>query len=245
MTPASAPMGVVSVLRMDPADAVQSRRAALLQEVVAARAERRDLEARIASVDAKVAFLREQAEALLEAPALSAEEEERWLQGALGAAVRLDADVVAERSNRLRSPGSAPAAPDETMHEIAVLAAIEPEAGPPSALALVLPVHATVHTDWRTHGDDLQARLAWRVVGAVAEVLEASGAGDAPLRFDRFEDCLALQVWLGDHPTDPEVRGRLSAAFEALHSAAEELEDARLDLFLAWVEPSLLTRRPG
>lgn len=245
MTPGSAPRGVVAVLRTDPADAAHDRRADLLQQVVAARAERRSLEDQIASLDAKIAFLRDQAEALLEVPMLTQEEEDRWLRKALGEAVRSDARVVAERSAGQREERSAPEPPQEGIHEIAVLAAIEPESGPPRALALVLPVHATVHSDWESHGDDLQARLAWRVVAALAGALKASGAGDAPVRFDRHEDCLALQVWLGDTPADPAVRERLSAAFEDLHAEAEELKLAGLDLFLAWIEPALLTGGTG
>jgi hypothetical protein len=129
---------------------------------------------------------------------------------------------------------------DTERHEIAVLAALEPAQGPPSALGLVLPVPADVHAEWRRHGDDLSARLAWRVFAALSVALRDCGAADAPVRVDRLHGCLSLQVWLGDSDVQPGLKDSLAAGFDQIHKQAGELRRANLELFLAWVDASIL-----
>ena len=245
VTSAPAVEGVVAALRSDPSEAARERRAALLQDVVTARGQREALESQIAALDEKILFLRAQADALLDAPTLDAAAEDRWLRAALAKAVRVDAAIVAQRSaaKERQDADSRSRQPEPEVHEIAVLAAMEPAEGPPRSLALVLPVYGSVQSDWAAHADDLQAKLAWRVVGALAGVLRATGAEDAPLRFDRFEGCLSIQVWLGGTASGEALRGHLTQAFESVHAAAEELQHAGLELFVAWVEPQMISGR--
>jgi len=159
------------------------------------------------------------------------------------------ARAVAQRANQLRrrlrpyllEAESEIEALDAESHEIAVLAALEPAEGPPTALGLVLPVPADVHGEWRRHGDDLSARLAWRVLAVLAVALRDCGAADAPVRVDRFAGCLSLQVWLGDSDVQPGLKDALIAGFDQIHEQAGELRRANLELFLAWVDASILT----
>ncbi len=158
--------------------------------------------------------------------------------------------AVDERALSLRrrlAPFQAATAEDAlavSTHEIAVLAAVEPPEGPPTALALVLPVSQAIAAGWRERGDDLCARFAWRVVAALAGVLRDVGAADAPIRYDRLGDCLTIQAWLGDSELKTDLKERLSDAFDQIHQQAQELQRAQLDLFLAWVEPSVIAGGP-
>lgn len=161
------------------------------------------------------------------------------------------ARAVAQRASQLRrrlrpyliESESEIANLDAEGHEIAVLAAIEPVQGPPSALCLVVPVPFEVHGQWRRHGDDLCARLAWRVLSALSVALRDCGAADAPVRVDCFGGCLSLQVWLGDSDVQPGLKEALIAGFDRIHVQADELRRANLELFLAWVDASILTDR--
>lgn len=290
-------MGVVAALRANPADAASERREALLEEIRSLRARRIELERELTAIDDKVSALRDRADAVLDGPQLTPEEEDRQLRLALRSAVGVDAEVIAERWRRAsgeltgraqqlarasgvdldeaeslesadlagQSPAIAAAirerkatvqrrlkpyladaeaestALTDDLYEIAVLAAIEPYEGPPSALALVLPVRATVFSEWTSHADDLEARLAWRVLGALSVALRDAGAADAPVRYDRFEGCLSIQVWLGDSDVSSSLRDALSRGFDRLHAEARDLSRARLDLFLAWVDAEMLS----
>lgn len=97
-----------------------------------------------------------------------------------------------------------------------------------------------VHSDWRRQGDRLTSRLAWRVMSALSVALRDAGAPDAPIRSTRFGDCLSFQVWLGDSDAGAGLKDALTAGFDRIHEEGQELRSARLELFLAWVEPEIL-----
>jgi cell division protein FtsB len=108
------------------------------------------------------------------------------------------------------------------------------------AMALVLPVPATVHRDWVEVGDALEARLAWRLIAALAGALLELGVPDAPIRYLEMEGALCMQVWLGDSPLYGDVGRTLTDAVERLGDEAGELAAVNLSLSLVWVEPGLL-----
>jgi len=135
------------------------------------------------------------------------------------------------------------APPGDTLAVAAVMS-LEPSAGPPTALAVVLPVPVTVWSDWRAHGDDLCARLAWRVVAVLAESLRDVGAEDAPMRFTDRGGLLAIQVWLADNDVQGDLRGALAAGLDALNDDARELRAAAIELYGAWLEPAVLEGGP-
>ena len=160
------------------------------------------------------------------------------------------ARAVAERRSRLERrlrpfatepEDAASDALDAAPREVAVLAALDPPQGPPTALQLVVPVPPEVHSSWRDWGDSLCARLAWRVMAALSVALRDSGAADAPIRSTRSGACLAFQVWLGDSNVTGNPKDALARSFDRLHEEGAELRDAGLDLFFAWVEPEVLT----
>lgn len=127
---------------------------------------------------------------------------------------------------------------------VAAVMSLEPAVGPPTALALVLPVPATVWSDWRRHGDDLPARLSWRVVAVLAEALRDVGAEDAPVRFADRGGLLAVQVWLADNDVRGDLRDVLAAGIDALNDGARELRAAGIELYGAWLEPAVLEGGP-
>ena len=123
---------------------------------------------------------------------------------------------------------------------VAVVASMEFEQGVPTALELVLPLPWSVYAEPARHGDDLCARLAWRMVAALGGALRDVGAADAAVRPVSESGRLALQVWLADTDLSGSIKTALSEGFDRVHEQANELRAANLDLYLAWLDPDIL-----
>ena len=139
--------------------------------------------------------------------------------------------LAAEREPRLLDAPTAP---------IAAVASIEIEDGLPTAMAVLLPVPWTVYTDPSRHGDDLCARLAWRVTAALGVALRDVGAADAPVRPVSDGGRLSFQVWLADTELVGSVKEALSEGIDQIHEDAHELRSAGLELYIAWLDPEIL-----
>lgn len=129
---------------------------------------------------------------------------------------------------------------DHPAAAVAAVASMELDAGLPAALELVLPLPWAVYADPSRHGDDLCARLAWRVVAALAVALRDVGASAAPIRYASEGGRLAVQVWLGDTDVQGSVKDALSAGFDRIHEESGELRAANLELYVAWLDPEIL-----
>jgi hypothetical protein len=78
------------------------------------------------------------------------------------------------------------------------------------------------------------------MVAAVTVLVAELGAPEAPLRYADLQGSLALQVWLGDHLIEGDLRER---ALERIGGAAEvgvELEAAGVEVYALWLAPELL-----
>lgn len=127
---------------------------------------------------------------------------------------------------------------------VGVVAAADPADGQPEALVVVLPVPFAVYADWVGRREDLATALAYRMVASLFRMLATVGAADAPMRPAEVHGCLALQVWLGDHSVEGDLRER---ALEAIATAAVEggeLAAAGVELYALWLRPDLLTEEP-
>jgi hypothetical protein len=129
---------------------------------------------------------------------------------------------------------------DAELAPVAVVASLEPITGPPTALQLLLPVPATVWSDPARHGDSLVARLAWRIVAALAVALRDCDADDAPIRFASDNDNLSIQVWLADAEVRGDVKDALSAGFDRINEESGELRAANVELYVAWLDPDMI-----
>jgi hypothetical protein len=128
---------------------------------------------------------------------------------------------------------------------IGVVASADPAEGVPEALVVVLPVPFAVYGEWNKREEDLASQIAFRLVAAVIQLLSSLGAADAPLRYVEVHGCLAIQVWLGDHEVEGDVRER---ALEAISGAAEEAPElwaAGVELYAVWLKSELLTEEPS
>jgi hypothetical protein len=129
---------------------------------------------------------------------------------------------------------------DEPMEPVSIVASVEPMEGPPQALALVVPVAADVYNTWPEHDDDLCAQLAYRVVAAAAQMAAAVGAPDAPISYRPFEGSLVVQIWLGDHEVEGDLR-ELATGMLDVHDQAPAFASARLEFYALWLPPDVLS----
>jgi hypothetical protein len=124
--------------------------------------------------------------------------------------------------------------------EAVMVASVDIVDDKPAAFALFLPVDFQVYRGWADRAEDLAAQLAYRVVSGLSVALDKLGAPDAPVVYQDFEGCISIQVWLDDHDLDGDVAAVMGESIEAALAAATELEQARLGVGLAWVEPSVI-----
>jgi hypothetical protein len=123
---------------------------------------------------------------------------------------------------------------------VAVLVSADPPVGPSEALVMVLPVPWAVYAEGTLRAEDLCTHLAYRLVAALYSLLGAMGAAQAPVRFAELQGCLAVQVWLGDHAVEEDLRDRVLEAISAAVEEAPELEAAGVEVFAVWLTPDLL-----
>lgn len=121
-----------------------------------------------------------------------------------------------------------------------VLATLNPPEGRPEALAIIVPVPFDVYAKWSERAEDLYSLLAYRVVGAVSATLAELGAASAPVQYAPFEGRLAIQVWLGGHSLNGDVRASLDAAIAKLGASSAELAVARLSAGVVWLPPEAI-----
>jgi hypothetical protein len=121
-----------------------------------------------------------------------------------------------------------------------IVAAVDPQEGTPDALGLIVPVHHDVAARWAERGEDLCSLIAYRIIGAVSGALADAGSADAPIQHSDYEGCLAIQVWLGDHPPRADIKEALAARFDRLREEASELRTTGLDVYLVWVSPDVV-----
>lgn len=128
---------------------------------------------------------------------------------------------------------------------VGVLFAVDVQADRPQGLVAVLPVPYAVSGDWAARREDLCSLFAYRVIAAVSRLLNAVGAGDAPMQYVDHHDCLAIQVWLGDSTLDGDLNERAVEEVEALREEADELAAAGIELYAYWVRPTQLADEEG
>lgn len=129
---------------------------------------------------------------------------------------------------------------DERTEAISLVASVDPVEGPPQALALVLPVDAELYYEWSAESDDLCAHLAYRVVAAVNSLAARIGAPDAPIAFTSLNGLLTIQLWLGDHDIQADLREVATGVLDVT-SGAPELEAAKLEVYALWLPPEVLS----
>lgn len=129
---------------------------------------------------------------------------------------------------------------DTHTEAISLVASVDPIEGPPQALALVLPVDSGLYYEWSERPDDLSSQLAYRVVAAASELARRVGAPDAPITYTSVEGNLTIQLWLGDH----EIEGDLREASTGLLDVTAEAADfaaAKIEVYALWLPPSVLS----
>lgn len=124
---------------------------------------------------------------------------------------------------------------------ITIVASLNPDSGPPEALALILPVTFAVYEDWANRNEDLRAVLAYRVVAALGAALEQVGVPDAAVQYADYRGLLAIQVWFGESAPSGDLREALVREIERLADEASELQAVGLELYTAWLDPRVVT----
>lgn len=145
---------------------------------------------------------------------------------------RLDPFITAASSppDRLNLP----------LEAIGVIACASPANGRPEALVIVMPLPFELCREWATREEDLAATFAYRVVAAVFRLLREIGAEDAPVEYFEVHECLALQVWLGDHTVSADLREHTLDYIGRAYEDGPELRAAAVELYGVWLRPELL-----
>jgi hypothetical protein len=120
---------------------------------------------------------------------------------------------------------------------VAAVCSLDPEIGVPTAFALIVPVSYSLYRDWAVRPQDLQSILAYTLVGAVTTLLMKAGAPNAPVAFRNYEDCLAIQVWLGNQAIEADLRKLANEEIVSACTASPELAAAGIRLHPVWVSP--------
>lgn len=128
---------------------------------------------------------------------------------------------------------------------VGVIASADPADGRAEALVLVLPVPYGVYADWTAAPEDLTSQLAYRMIGAVFRMLHLLDAADAPVRYLDVHGCLGIQVWLGDHEVEGDLREIALEQVAAAADEATELWAAGVEVYTVWLQPELLGEEPG
>lgn len=239
----------------------EARRSALDARAMAEEAEavrrglaedRERLEARGAQLDEALRARDVALAADLAAPEVNAaiEEYERAVEldaslGAMPAPVRREILERRERLERklapwIRAVNAAPPSLGAPPLGIGVLASADPADDAPEALVLLAPVAWATFADWADRRESLATWLAYRLVAAVSRALAAVGAADAPVQYGEVHGCLAIQVWLGDHEVEGDLREVTLEQISLLVDDAPELRAAGLEVYGVWVRPELL-----
>ncbi len=165
-------------------------------------------------------------------------------QAAAGGAQESELLLSPETATRLAPFIVAAHAPPEPLTAppvgVGVLVSADPPVGSPEALVMVLPVPWAVYAEGTLRAEDLCTWLAYRLVGSLYQLLTDLGAAHAPVRFSDLQGNLAVQVWLGDHPLEEDLRERVLEGIAAAVDGAAELEAAGVEVYAVWLTPDLL-----
>jgi hypothetical protein len=219
--------------------------------------EERQLHRQLEEVARQIEEIRGRSQALEDRLTALDEEEAERARVAVGEGLLADRQLIIDRAGRLQRARAANATRNRTslagsaqvalidvdLSPITVVAGIERSLEGTMALEIVVPVPFTVYSHWKQHSDDLCARFAWRMVGAMTHTLAATGLSDAPVRFADRSGCLSVQVWVGGRVEEQPLRDALSSIFDHVYDAAAELREAGLELHAAWLDPDILAPR--
>jgi hypothetical protein len=124
---------------------------------------------------------------------------------------------------------------DDEQKNIGLLATLDPQEGPPEALALTLPIPFNVYTDLSTAEESLHHLLAYRCCAAVSSMLLKVGVPNAPIQFVEYCGMISIRVWLGDHKVAGDVKKILQQELQALEKNSSEMKSVQLGLDVAWI----------
>jgi len=110
-----------------------------------------------------------------------------------------------------------------------------------AALVLVLPIDATLYSDWsEREEEDLCSLLAFRTVAAATELAHQAGVPEAPIAYRSFEGSLTIQVWLNGKETHGSLREMAAGLLDRVKQEASEFSAARISLYTLWLPPAVL-----
>ena len=118
---------------------------------------------------------------------------------------------------------------------IGLLATLDPQDGPPEALALTLPIPFNVYTDLSAAEESLHHLLAYRCCAAVSSMLLKVGVPNAPIQFVEYNGLISIRVWLGDHKVSGDVKEILQQELQSLEENSSELESVQMGVDVAWI----------
>lgn len=127
---------------------------------------------------------------------------------------------------------------------VAVVACLEPNPDVPDrfqALSIILPVSAEVNSSWALGHEAIGHRLAYRWIAALSFALNSLGAGNAPIRYDQYADCLSIDIWLNDCELLGDIKVAVGNAFEKWTSS-NELNVVQCSQELIWVTPDYISQ---
>ncbi len=124
---------------------------------------------------------------------------------------------------------------------ITLVASVDPVAGPPEALAVILPISFEAYQRWAEREEDLETWIGYRVVAAVSAALSRINASDAPVQFAPYKNNqLAIQVWLADSQADGDLMACFNEEIDRLQAGAAELRTAGITLGVTWQPPEVI-----
>ena len=126
-----------------------------------------------------------------------------------------------ELESRLGGLGTEPIGTDEPALAVDVLLAVDAPEGDAEVLMVVMPVADGVHNAWQDRPEDLQTRLAARVMQAVFSTTKALGLPGNQGVFGGHREQLAVEIELVGGQSAPVAERFRSAVQDALSSAPE------------------------
>ncbi len=140
------------------------------------------------------------------------------------------ATVVARLREHIGVAGSGPAELEAEGLDVDVVYAIDAPDGQAELLMLVLPVQDVVHTGWLQREDDLQLRLAARVVQGLYTACHAQGMAGVQAMAGGHQGLLALEMELPEGISRDAMAHSLAESFASTTEGVAELEAARVNV---------------
>lgn len=133
----------------------------------------------------------------------------------------------AQIAERLGDLGTNPVESTGEGIPVDVLVAVDAPEGEAEVVMLVIPVTEEVHTQWTERAEDLQTRLAARVMQGVFNATRALGLPGAEGVYGGHQGLLAVEVEVAGGPQE-QVADAVRAAVQGALDQAEELIAARV-----------------